>query len=72
MEGRRGALPFEYRIAADDEFVFTVDIWAYLDKRDPEQHLGWWRFELPPGNRRGSRSTSTRSTWRRSRSGSTA
>jgi len=51
MAGRRGTLPFRYELGADDDYIFTVDIWAYLDKRHPEQHLGWWRFELPRGER---------------------
>ena len=49
MDGRRGTLPFHYTVGTGDDYIFTVDIWAYLDKRDPDQHLGWWRFELPSG-----------------------
>ena len=50
---RRASLPFTYTVGAPTTYVFTVDIYAYMDAVHPDRHLGWWRFELPPGSGRG-------------------
>ena len=49
MRDRTGTTRFEYRVGSPEAYVFTVDIYAYRDRRHPERHLGWWRFALPPG-----------------------
>ena len=49
MERRRGRINIRYTADAPAEYIFTVDIYAYMDNADPERHLGWWRFELPRG-----------------------
>lgn len=46
---RRGTVPFAYRVGRPDEYVFTVDFYAYRERDHPQRHLGWWRFALPPG-----------------------
>ena len=46
---RRASLDFSYSVGEADTYVFTADIYAYLENIHPERHLGWWRFELPPG-----------------------
>ena len=47
LERRRGVVPFRYHVRPGTDYVFTADIYAYMDNRHPERHLGWWRFELP-------------------------
>lgn len=49
---RRGSLAFRYAVGAPDTYLFTVDTYRYNDYRHPDGHLGWWRFELPPGRGR--------------------
>ena len=49
MERRRGSFPFRYSFGLSTTYVFTADIYAYWENAHPERHLGWWRFELPPG-----------------------
>ncbi len=46
---RRAALDFSYSVGEADTYLFTADIYAYMENIHPERHLGWWRFELPPG-----------------------
>lgn len=44
---RRGVVHFRSRVYAPH--VFTLDLYSHLRERHPETHVGWWRFELPPG-----------------------
>jgi ubiquinone/menaquinone biosynthesis C-methylase UbiE len=53
VEGRRGSLDFHYSLGTPESYVFTADIYAYMENRHPDRHLGWWRFALPPGRGRG-------------------
>lgn len=53
VENRRASLDFRYAVGEPDTYVFTVDIYAYMDAVHPDRHLGWWRFELPRGTGRG-------------------
>lgn len=46
---RRGAVSFEYRVGRPEDYVFTVDFYAYRERQHPQRHLGWWRFALPAG-----------------------
>ena len=52
IEERRGTLEFRYSVGQPDTYVFTADIYAYRENIHPDRHLGWWRFELPPGRGR--------------------
>lgn len=49
VHARRGAVRFTYRVGRPEEYVFTVDFYAYRERDHPQRHLGWWRFALPPG-----------------------
>lgn len=53
MDRRRGAVPFRYHVRPGADYVFTADIYAYMDNSHPERHLGWWRFALPEAHREG-------------------
>ena len=52
IEERRGSLEFRYSVGPPGTYVFTADIYAYRENIHPDRHLGWWRFELPPGRGR--------------------
>jgi hypothetical protein len=30
---------------------FTIDIYNYMSRRHPEDHLGWWKFDIPKGRK---------------------
>ena len=51
MERRRGRVNVRYTAGAPADYIFTADIYAFADRRHPDRHLGWWRFELPPDRR---------------------
>lgn len=53
VERRRASLVFDYAVAPETDYIFTVDIYAYSERAHPDRHLGWWRFDLPPPHRRG-------------------
>ena len=49
MQQRRGRFDIRYRVGDPTDYIFTIDIYAYMDNAHPERHLGWWRFQLPRG-----------------------
>ena len=53
LDRRHGVVPFSYRVRPGADYVFTADVYAYMDNAHPERHLGWWRFELPEQHREG-------------------
>lgn len=53
VERRRASLDFRYSLGEPDSYIFTADIYAYMENQHPDRHLGWWRFELPSGRGRG-------------------
>ena len=53
VDRRRSSLDFRYSLGEPDSYVFTADIYAYMENVQPDRHLGWWRFELPPGTGQG-------------------
>ena len=53
IRNRKGTLDFRYSVGNPDSYVFTADVYAYMENSHPDRHLGWWRFVLPPGTGRG-------------------
>ncbi len=49
MQQRCGCFGLRYSAGDPADYIFTIDIYAYMDNAHPERHLGWWRFELPRG-----------------------
>ncbi len=47
MQQRCGCFGLRYTVGDPADYIFTIDIYAYMDNAHPERHLGWWRFELP-------------------------
>ena len=47
MKQRCGCFGLRYTVGDPADYIFTIDIYAYMDNAHPERHLGWWRFELP-------------------------
>jgi ubiquinone/menaquinone biosynthesis C-methylase UbiE len=52
VRDRRGSVTFAYATGRPQDYILTVDIYAYRNHHHPDRHLGWWRFELPPGRGR--------------------
>ena len=52
VERRRATVDFTYVVGSSD-YIFTADIYAYMQPFHPDRHLGWWRFELPRPRGRG-------------------
>ena len=52
VKRRRARLDFTYA-AGSAGHIFTADIYAYRQHTHPDQHLGWWRFDLPRPRGRG-------------------
>jgi SAM-dependent methyltransferase len=46
---RRTQVRFRSRLRRPGDHIFTLDLYSHLRERHPETHVGWWRFELPPG-----------------------
>ena len=53
ISNRKGTLDFRYSVGDPDSYVFTADVYAYMENSHPDRHLGWSRFALPPGTGRG-------------------
>ncbi|OGF58700.1 MAG: hypothetical protein A2Y62_12965 [Candidatus Fischerbacteria bacterium RBG_13_37_8] len=49
LQDLKGTFQVDIIIELAKELVFTIDIYAYMSRRHPEEHLGWWRFRLDEG-----------------------
>ena len=47
ISNRKGTLDFRYSVGDPDSYVFTADVYAYMENSHPDRHLGWSRFALP-------------------------
>jgi ubiquinone/menaquinone biosynthesis C-methylase UbiE len=49
LRNRRGEGSFRFSVKTPKLYTFTTDFYAFRDRSHPSGHLGWWKFELPPG-----------------------
>ena len=48
-QNRKGTIRAIVHWPYPDRYIFTVDIYSFMMRKHPEDHLGWWKFQLYKG-----------------------
>jgi SAM-dependent methyltransferase len=49
LTSRRGSFRLQSLLSHPERYTFTVDMYSHLRESHPDTHVGYWTFNLPPG-----------------------